>query len=120
MTALTREQLEDRLVALHQASLQLVSELSRNTVLERIVRMAREQSDAKYAAIGVVNNEGEIERFIPVGMTEQEIAKLDHPPVGLGLIGAVHREQKTIRVPEIEQDGRSVGFPLTIHACILS
>ena len=44
MVLLTREQLEDRLAALHQASLELVTDLSLETVLERIVQLAREQA----------------------------------------------------------------------------
>ncbi len=44
MVLLTREQFEDRLAALHRASLELVSNLSLETVLERIVQMAREQA----------------------------------------------------------------------------
>jgi len=111
MMTLTREQLEDRLAALHRASLQLVSDLSRNNVLERIVRIAREQANARYAAIGIVNESGELEKFIPIGMAEAEISKIAHPPKGLGLIGALLKEQKTLRVADINKDDRRVGFP---------
>jgi signal transduction histidine kinase len=108
---LSREQIEQRLVALHQASLELVSNLSLESVLERIVSLAREQADARYAALGVINEKGELVKFIPVGMTPQEIQQMEHPPKGLGLIGALQRERRTIRVSEISQDARSVGFP---------
>ena len=111
MVTLTREQLEGRLVALHRASLQLVSDLSRNNVLERIAHMAREQAGARYAAIGIVNENGDLQKFIPVGMEEAEIAQLAHPPKGLGLIGALLKEQKVIRVAQIHEDARSAGFP---------
>lgn len=47
MVILTREQLEERLAALHRASLELVSNLSIDSVLERIVHLAREQVEAK-------------------------------------------------------------------------
>ena len=108
---LTREQLEDRLAALHQASLELVRDLSRNAVLERIVTLAREQAGARYAALGMVNEQGELERFIPVGMTDEEVARMEHPPRGLGLIGALQRERRTIRIPDMAADPRHVGFP---------
>ncbi len=111
MVTLTREQLEERLVALHRASLQLVSDLSRNNVLERIVSMAREQANARYAAIGIVDENGKIEKFIPIGMTDAEVANIAHPPKGLGLIGALLEEQKTLRVANLGEDERSVGFP---------
>ena len=111
MVLLTREQLEDRLVALHRASLELVSDLSLETVLERIVTLAREQSGARYAALGVVNDAGELVQFIPIGMTKQEIERIAHPPIGRGLLGAMRDQLEPIRIPEISTDSRSVGFP---------
>ncbi|MGE5123035.1 MAG: GAF domain-containing protein [Acidobacteriaceae bacterium] len=111
MVLLTREQIEARLVALHRASLELVSDLSLDVVLERIVHLAREQAGARYAALGVVDQDGKLIRFIPVGMTADEVHRVAHPPIGLGLIGAIAKERRTIRVPDISQDDRSVGFP---------
>jgi signal transduction histidine kinase len=111
MVVLTREQLEDRLAALHRGSLELVSDLSLDTVLERIVQMAREQVEARYAALGVVDQEGRLTQFIPVGMDEADIKRMEHPPVGEGLLGMFHRERETIRIPEIKADPRSIGFP---------
>jgi signal transduction histidine kinase len=111
MVVLTREQLEDRLVALHRASLQLVSDLSLEVVLERLARLAREQVNARYAALGVVDEEGDLEKFIPIGMTDEEVERMAHPPLGFGLIGALQQERRTIRVAEIASDPRSVGFP---------
>ncbi len=112
MITLTREQLEGRLAALHQASLELVRDLSRNAVLERIVNLAREQVNARYAAIGMVDETGELVKFIPVGMEKEIIEKMAHPPRGLGLIGALREERRTIRVANINEDPRGIGFPL--------
>ena len=111
MVSLTREQLEDRLAMLHQASLELVRDLSRNTVLERIIHLAREQVNARYAAIGMADETGELVKFIPVGMDPIIIEKMDHPPRGLGLIGAIREERQTILVPDISKDSRGIGFP---------
>ncbi len=111
MVTLTREQLENRLAALHRASLELVRDLSRNAVLERIVHLACEQAQARYAAIGMVNKNGALEKFITVGMTTTEIDKMPHLPKGLGLIGALTSEKKTIRIADIGMDHRSSGFP---------
>jgi two-component system sensor histidine kinase DevS len=111
MVMLTREQIEARLVALHRASLELVSDLSLDIVLDRIVHLAREQAGARYAALGVQDEQGRLVRFIPVGITSDEIRQMAHPPIGLGLIGAIAKERRTIRVPYISQDDRSVGFP---------
>lgn len=111
MVVLTREQLEERLAALHRASLELVGDLSLETVLERIVELAREQVGARYAALGVMSDDGGLVQFIPVGMQKEEIARISHQPVGRGLLGAMSKERATIRVAKISADPRSVGFP---------
>jgi len=109
---LSREELQDRLIALHQASLELVKDVSLETLLERITSVACNQSGAKYAALGVLDDEGKLKQFITVGMTTEELKQMPHPPRGLGLIGALMRgDSGTIRIPEIEDDPRSVGFP---------
>jgi signal transduction histidine kinase len=111
MVLLTREQLEDRLAALHRASLELVSDLSLETVLERIVQLAREQASARYAALGVLDEQGKFAQFIPIGMTQTQIDLIPHPPLGEGMLGLLQDERRTIRVPNISEDPRSVGFP---------
>jgi signal transduction histidine kinase len=108
---LTRQQLEDRLIALHQASLTLVDDISLESLLERVAAVACEQVDARYAALGVLDDEGRLKKFISVGMTESEIRRIPHPPMGRGLIGALMNTEETLRVAEIGSDPRSVGFP---------
>ena len=108
---LTREQLEERLLALHRASLELVQDVSLESLLERIATLACEQAGARYAAVGVLGQNGELEQFIPIGMKPEEIARMAHPPRGLGLIGALMQAQEPIRLADISEDPRSVGFP---------
>ena len=111
MTILTREQLEERLAALHRASLELVQDMSLESLLERIAIVACEQVGARYAAVGVLDETGLLEQFIPIGVTPQEIELMEHPPVGKGLIGELMRSQHAIRVADIALDPRSAGFP---------
>jgi two-component system sensor histidine kinase DevS len=111
MVLLTREQIEARLEALHRASMALVSDLSLDTVLERIVHLAREQVGARYAALGVLDERGVLEHFIPVGMPPEEMRRIAHPPIGQGLLGVIHNEKTTIRIADIAKDERRVGFP---------
>ncbi|MDO9086295.1 MAG: GAF domain-containing sensor histidine kinase [Anaerolineaceae bacterium] len=108
---LTREQLEERLLALHRASLELIQDISLESLLERIASLACEQAGAQYAALGVNNEQGRVEQFIPIGMNEAEIEAMPHPPVGLGLIGALMNHKESIRLSDIAQDPRSSGFP---------
>ena len=111
MVLLTREQIEARLVALHRASLELVSDLSLEVVLDRIARLAREQAGARYAALGVLDEDGKLIHFIPVGMTSDEIRQMARPPIGARIDRCHCRRRRTIRIPDISQDDRSVGFP---------
>ncbi len=111
LPALTREQLEDRLIALHRASIELVQDTSLESLLERIALLAWEQAGARYAALGVNDENGKLEKFIPVGMSPQEIAQMEHPPVGLGLIGALMHSKESIRLTDMQDDPRSSGFP---------
>jgi len=108
---LTREELRERLIALHQASLELVKDVSLETLLERIATVACEQAEAHYAALGVLDNEGKLEKFISVGMTDAEMKRISHPPVGKGLIGELMNAKEPLRVPVIEKYPHSSGFP---------
>ena len=108
---LTREQLQERLIALHEASLELVKDVSLDHLLERIAKVACEQSDARYAALGVLDEDGKLVKFITVGMTDDEIKLIDHPPVGKGLIGELMSTEVPLRVPVIQDHPNSSGFP---------
>ena len=108
---LTREELQERLIALHQASLELVKDVSLETLLKRIATVACEQANARYAAVGVLGDDGKLKHFIPVGMTDEEIKRMAHPPVGRGLIGALLDVEDPIRLADLTKDSRAVGFP---------
>ena len=111
MVILTREQLEQRLSTLHQASLELVGVLSLDELLQRIVNLAREQAGAKYAALGLLDETGQIERFIPIGLSSEQVEQIGSTPAGKGMLGALMTARHPIRIPEIGQDPRSEGFP---------
>lgn len=111
MVVLTREQLEERLAALHEASLKLVRDLKIENTLEAIINVARDQVGARYAALGVDDEQGNLIRFIPVGLTQEEIEQTGSPPIGKGLIGAIKRERRTIRISDMNADARFAGFP---------
>ena len=108
---LTREQLQERLIALHKASLELVKDVSLDHLLERIAKVACEQADARYAALGVLDDEGKLVKFITVGMTDDEIKRMAHPPVGKGLIGELMNTEVPLRLPVIQEHPNSSGFP---------
>jgi len=90
----------------------LASELSLEAVLQRIVELAVDLTGARYGALGVLTLDGRsIQDFITVGITPEERAALGDPPTGHGLLGALTREARPLRIPDIGADPRSVGFP---------
>jgi two-component system sensor histidine kinase DevS len=97
--------------SLHKATLSLYTDLSLDGVLRRITSAARELSDARYGALGILSEKGGLEFFITDGMSENEIKNISHPPVGKGLIGEMIKSGQSIRLPEISEHPRSVGFP---------
>ena len=108
---LSCEDLQDRLLALHSANLNLIKDISLETLLSRIVQVAQEQAEAKYAALAVLDNEGGIEEFVTVGMTEAQIKRMPHKPEGLGVLGVLMNAEGPIRMREISDHPHSVGFP---------
>jgi len=108
---LSREQLQERLLALHSASLELVKDVSLEHLLDRIAEMACVQANAKYAALGVFGDDGILTKFVSIGMVDEEIKKIAHPPMGRGLLGELRDAVDPLRVPNISEHPKSVGFP---------
>ncbi len=101
----------DALAALNQAALAVAGNLSLDKTLHQIVESARQLAGARYVALGIPDGSGRLARFIHIGMAPDVTASIDHLPQGLGLLGAILREGRTIRIPSIGDDPRSVGFP---------
>lgn len=111
MSNLSREQLEKQIGTFHQASQDLVRDLSLDTVLERIVSLARDQVQAEYGALAIRDENGVVVNFIQIGMTPEEVAQMPHFPQGEGLLGMLQKKNEIINIPEIKADPRSAGFP---------
>lgn len=97
--------------ALNRAALSIAGELDSEKVLQQIVDTARELVGARYAALGVPGQHGRLLRFVISGMERDEAAQIDHHPLGKGLLGAIIREGKSLRVTQAPEDPRSAGFP---------
>ncbi len=59
MAPKTKKELEDQIGSLYQASKNLVQDLSLETVLWRIVRLAQAQVEAEYAALAIRDKDWE-------------------------------------------------------------
>lgn len=101
-----------QLSSLREASLYLTEELDLAEVLQRVVEQARVLSNAKYGALGVLDESKQtIDQFITSGLTPEQRALLKALPHGRGLLGALIQEGKSLRVSNISADARSEGFP---------
>ncbi|MCC7164059.1 MAG: GAF domain-containing sensor histidine kinase [Anaerolineae bacterium] len=106
------ERRSQQLSALHDAAIALTTELELTTVLQKVVDLSRDLVGAKYAALGVLQNNGRsIEQIVTAGLTPEQRALMGDLPRGHGLLGALIHEGKAIRIPNITNDARSVGFP---------
>src|SRR6266516_4353258 len=101
----------DRNALLLETGLALASELSLPLVLQRIVEAAAKVTGARYGALGVLGKDGLLVDFITTGISAHQRAQIGHLPVGRGILGILIREAHPLRLADLTQDPRSVGFP---------
>lgn len=94
-----------------EAGLALASELSLPAILQRIIELAVQVTDARYGALGVVGVNDEIVEFITTGITSEQRAAIGHLPVGRGVLGVLIHEARPLRLHAVSDDPHSVGFP---------
>ena len=103
---------QPRLRALLEAGIALTSELSLDAVLERLIETGARLTSARYAALGVIDPTGTgLERFVTYGIDEGTATTIGDPPHGRGILGVLIREARPLRLHDLTEDPRSVGFP---------
>jgi signal transduction histidine kinase len=103
---------EGRLRALLDAAVALSSDLSLESLLEKVVAAAAELTDARFAALGVIDESGSaLERFLTTGIDEETHQAIGDLPRGRGILGVLIREARPLRLRDLGSDPRSVGFP---------
>jgi signal transduction histidine kinase len=101
----------DRMRGLLEAVIVIGSVLELEAMLRRIVEAAVDLVEARYGALGVIDEEQRLMEFIPVGLDAEEIAKIHHWPEGEGLLGLLIREPRPLRLADIAAHPESSGFP---------
>src|SRR6266545_1911171 len=102
----------DRLRALVETGIAINSELSLDGVLERIAEAAARVTEARYAALGVIDPSGTaLERFVTHGISPEAHAAIGDLPRGRGILGVLIKEAEPLRLRDLTEDPRSVGFP---------
>ena len=109
---MTARESTDRLRVLVETGIAINSELSLDGVLERIVEAAARVTDAHYAALGVIDRAGTgLERFVTHGMTDEVEKQIGDPPHGRGILGVLISDSQNLRLHDLSEHPRSVGFP---------
>lgn len=102
----------DQLSRLLEVGRGLVSELDLEAVLEQVLHAARDLTGARYAALGILDDEKqELERFLFVGVDEETQARIGRLPRGRGILGELIRHPEPLRLARISDHPRSYGFP---------
>jgi signal transduction histidine kinase len=103
--------IRDRKDMLLEAGLTLASELSLPVVLQRIVDLAAQVTEARYGALGVIGDDDTLVEFVTTGIPAREREVIGALPTGRGVLGVLIREPRPLRIRNIADHPRSVGFP---------
>ena len=103
---------ENRLRALVKAGVAITAELSLDALLQRLVEAGAALTRARFAALGVIDRERSgLERFLTTGMDTETQEAIGDLPRGRGILGVLIRDAVALRLHDLGEDPRAVGFP---------
>jgi signal transduction histidine kinase len=103
---------DETLQQLIEAGRNLMSELELEPLLQRLLQTARDLTGARYAAIGILDeNRRELERFVTSGIDPEVHAIIGDLPRGRGVLGVLISEPQPLRLADVGEHPRSYGFP---------
>ena len=102
---------QGRLRGLLRANALVAGDLSLPVVLRQIVDAARDLLGARYAAIGVLGRDGELDQFVHAGMDDALVAAIGELPRGRGILGLLTGEPVPIRLASLSVHPAAAGFP---------
>jgi signal transduction histidine kinase len=108
---LGRDDCDAALHAVSGAVLAVTRHLSVREVFQVIVRAAARLLDARYAALGIPDDQGSFAEFVVEGITDEEWRAIGPLPRQHGLLGAMLRDGKPERLADIRQDPRFQYWP---------
>ncbi|MGI8800600.1 MAG: GAF domain-containing protein [Solirubrobacteraceae bacterium] len=90
----------------------LVPGLDQPSVLARILEAAREITGARYAALGILDEQRvELAQFRTVGLGEDAARRIGDLPRGHGVLGVLISDPRPLRLADVTAHARSCGFP---------
>ncbi len=103
---------EERLRRLLDAGRLLVAEIDAEEILHHVLDAARELTGARFAALGVLDEDhAKLNRFITSGIDEELREQIGELPTGRGVLGALIRDPRPLRLDDVSAHESSVGFP---------
>ena len=102
--------LQERLSLLSQASLRINESLDFDTVLQGALDSARSLTAARYGVMTLLDDRGGVEHFLSSGLTTDEAQLLWLTPEGLRLLEALTNVSEPLRVPDLVEHVRGLGF----------
>lgn len=94
-----------------KSSASIVEAADLQALLDELVRTAVETTGARYGALGVLGEHGQLAEFRHQGMDPKTVAEIGHLPVGKGVLGTLIRKAEALIVDEITEHPDSIGFP---------
>ena len=105
------ESLRTRLLRMSDVSRRITESLDLETVLQEVVDCACSLTEARYGALSVFDDSGQVEELVTSGITQAERRRMGPMPKGVGLIGYLNEVQEPLRLADLSKHPRSVGLP---------
>jgi signal transduction histidine kinase len=101
----------DQMAQLLQVAIEIGSDLDLDATLHRIVNAALGITGARYGAIGVWAPDGTLSSFVQEGVDPQMTRRIGHFPVGKGVLGVLRSGSEPLRLRDVTEHSRYLGFP---------
>jgi transcriptional regulator with GAF, ATPase, and Fis domain len=102
----------DRLRELIALGPALVAEVDLQVLLNRLLETACSVTGARYAALGILDKDRrELERFVTIGVTEEQQRAIGELPRGRGVLGVLIHDPRPLRLTDVRTHPHSSGFP---------
>jgi signal transduction histidine kinase len=100
-----------RLQQMHDAMLGIASDLSLPTVLQRIIDSTCKLVDARYGALGVVDEHGQLTDLVTSGVDDQTHEAVGRLPEFKGILGLLLSDPKPMRLRDLSEHPLAQEFP---------
>lgn len=102
----------DQVRRLLDAGRALVAERDVEAVLDRILEAACKVTDARYAAVGVLDeSRTQLQQFLTRGIDPDTYRAIGDLPHGRGVLGVLIEDPRPLRLADVTRNPYSYGFP---------